>query len=71
MVYTNSLLLYCSSVHREGLKTIQHVVKMAACQDDVEGYLRLTDHIIQQIKWAEVGADQPQLEEVRRYTFTQ
>ena len=70
MVYTNTLLLYCSSVHREGHKTIQQVVEMA-CKGDVKGYLQLTDHIIQQIKWAEVGPDQPQLEEVRRYTFTQ
>ena len=31
-----------------------------ACQGDVEGYLQLTDHIIQQIKWAEVRSDQCQ-----------
>ena len=70
MVCINSLLLYCSSVHREGVKTIQQVVEMA-CKDDVEGYLQLTDHIIQQIKCAKVGPDQPQLEEVRWHTFTQ
>ena len=57
------LLLYCSSVHREGLKTIQQVVEMA-CQGDVEGYLQLTDHIIQQIKCAEAKSDQPHLKEV-------
>lgn len=64
MMCTNSLLSYCSSVHREGLETIQQVVKMAACQDDVEGYLQLTDHIIQQIKCTEAGPDQPHLKEV-------
>ena len=39
-------------MHREGLKTIQNVIEMVACEDDVEGYLQLTDHIIQQIKYA-------------------
>ena len=70
MVCINSLLLYCSSVRREGVKTIQQVVKKA-CKGNVEGYLQLTDHIIQQIKCAEVGPGQPLLEEVRRHTFTQ
>ena len=50
-----ALLFTC----REGLKTIQQVVEMA-CQGNVEGYLQLTDHIIQQIKCT----DQPHLKDV-------
>ena len=50
-------------MHREGLETIQQVVKMA-CEGNVEGYLKLTDHIIQQIKCTEAGPDQPHLKEV-------
>ena len=63
MVCISTLLLYCSSLHREGLIAIQEVVKKA-CQGDVEGYLQLTDHIIQQIKCAEAKPDQPHLKEV-------
>ena len=39
-------------MHREGLKTIQHVVEMVACEGNVEGYLQFSDYIIQQIKYA-------------------
>ena len=46
-------------MHRDGLIAIQEVVKRA-CQDDVEGYLQLTDHIIQQIKCD----DRPRLKDV-------
>ena len=65
MVCINMLLLCCSSVHREGLKTIQQVVEMA-CQGNVEGYLQLTDHIIQQIKCT----DKPHLKDVGTHSHS-
>lgn len=49
-----------------------------ACKGDVKGYLQLTDHIIQQIKWAEVKEDpgdgpkkdlKQDLKDVSTYTF--
>ena len=45
-------VVYCHSVHRKDLKTIQQVVDEVAPKGDVEGYLQLTDYIIQQIKYA-------------------
>ena len=52
-------------MHREGLIAIQEVVKRA-CQGDVEGYLQLTDHIIQQIKCD----DHPYLKDVGTLSFS-